>query len=104
MGTRSSSPRWRSRSSAARTGARAGPVLVAPAVLYGIWYLAYGGDQGKQSVDNLLATPAYIAEAAAGAAGAVFGLGFGVGAAAGGRARGAARARDPLAASPTRGA
>ena len=51
------------------------PVLVAPAVLYGIWYLAYGGGQGKQSVDNLLATPAYIAEAAAGAAGAVFGLG-----------------------------
>ena len=46
-----------------------------PAVLYGIWYLAYGGGQGKESVDNLLATPAYIAEAAAGAVGAVFGLG-----------------------------
>ena len=50
-------------------------VLVAPVVLYGIWYLAYGGGQGKESVDNLLATPAYVAEAAAAAVGAVFGLG-----------------------------
>jgi len=50
-------------------------VLVAPVALYGIWYLAYGGGQGKESVDNLLSTPAYVAEAAAAAVGAVFGLG-----------------------------
>jgi hypothetical protein len=53
---------------------RRGYVLVAPAVLYGSWYLAYGGG-GKESVDNLLSTPAYVAEAAAAATGAVFGLG-----------------------------
>jgi hypothetical protein len=51
------------------------PILVAPLVVYGLWYLGYGGGQGRESVDNLLSTPAYIAEAAAAAVGAVFGLG-----------------------------
>ena len=48
-------------------------ILAAPAVLYGIWYLAYGGG-GKESLDNLLATPAYVVDAAAAATGSVFGL------------------------------
>jgi hypothetical protein len=48
-------------------------ILAAPAVLYGVWYLAYGGG-GKESIDNLLATPSYVAEAAAAAVGSLFGL------------------------------
>jgi hypothetical protein len=54
--------------------ARRWPVLALPAVLYGAWYLHYGG-QGHASADNLFATPGYVGEAAAGAAGALFGLG-----------------------------
>jgi hypothetical protein len=54
--------------------ARRWPVFAVPAVLYGAWYLHYGG-QGRASADNFFATPAYVAEAAAAAAGAVFGLG-----------------------------
>jgi hypothetical protein len=50
------------------------PVLAVPAVLYAAWYLNYGGE-GHTSADNLFATPAYVLEAAAGAAGALFGLG-----------------------------
>ena len=51
-------------------------ILVAPAVLYGLWYLGYHSSQGKESVDNLLSTPAYVADAAAAAVGSVFGLGI----------------------------
>ena len=50
-------------------------VLVAPAVLYGLWYLGYHSGDGRESIDNLLSTPAYVAEAAAAAVGSVFGLG-----------------------------
>jgi hypothetical protein len=50
-------------------------ILLAPALLYAAWYLGYGGGDGKESVDNLLSTPAYMADAAAAAVGAVFGLG-----------------------------
>ena len=44
-------------------------------MLYGVWYLAYGAGGSTASVDNLLSTPAYIADAAAAATGAMFGLG-----------------------------
>jgi hypothetical protein len=50
-------------------------VLVIPAALYVLWYLGYGAGEDL-SVDNLLATPGYVANAAAGAVGALFGLGF----------------------------
>ncbi len=49
------------------------PVLVAPVVLYAVWYAAYGVPSGA-TADNLFAGPRYVAEAAAGAAGALFGL------------------------------
>ena len=49
-----------------------------PAVLYGAWYLHYGG-QDHTGGYHFAATPAYVAEAAAGAAGALFGLGTGWG-------------------------
>ena len=51
------------------------PILAAPAGLYGVWYLTYGAGDSTASVDNLLSTPAYIADAAAAATGAMFGLG-----------------------------
>jgi hypothetical protein len=54
------------------------PVLAVPAVLYGAWYLNYGG-QDHAGGYHFAATPAYVAEAAAGAAGALFGLGTGWG-------------------------
>jgi hypothetical protein len=54
-------------------------VVAAPTALYAVWYAAYrvgephaGG--GGAALDNLLDTPPYVAQAAAGAAGAVFGL------------------------------
>jgi hypothetical protein len=50
-------------------------VLVAPSVLYALWWLGYHSSQNMESVDNLLATPTYVAEAAAAAMGSVFGLG-----------------------------
>jgi len=53
-------------------------VLALPAVLYGAWYLQYGG-QDHAGGYSFAATPAYVAEAAAGAAGALFGLGTGWG-------------------------
>lgn len=49
------------------------PVVVVPLVLYGIWYLGYGGGESA-TMNNAFATPRYIAEAAAGAVGALFGL------------------------------
>lgn len=49
-------------------------VVAVPAALYALWYVAYGGG-GSMTVDNLLSTPKYVAEAAAGAVGAVSGLG-----------------------------
>lgn len=48
-------------------------VVVAPLVLYGAWYLAYGHSDAMRS--NIPAVPAYTAQAAAGAAGALLGLG-----------------------------
>ena len=59
--------------------------------------------QGKASVDNLLSTPAYVAEAAAAAAGAVFGLGTGVGAAAACSRSSRCSCWRSAAAAPTRG-
>jgi hypothetical protein len=50
-------------------------VLVAPAALYALWWLGYHSSNNMESVDNLLSTPAYVAEAAAAAMGSVFGLG-----------------------------
>lgn len=50
-------------------------VLVAPAVLYALWWLGYHASNNMESVDNLLSTPAYVADAAASAMGSVFGLG-----------------------------
>ncbi len=49
-------------------------VIAAPAVLYGAWYVGYGG-QSSATSDNLFGAPHYVAEAAAGAAGALFSLG-----------------------------
>ncbi len=53
--------------------ARRWPVIAVPAVLYGLWYLGYGVPEGITQ-DNVLATPAYVTDAAAAAVGAVFGL------------------------------
>ena len=50
-------------------------VIAAPAVLYGAWYLGYGGSSSSATSDNLFGSPSYVAEAAAGAAGALFSLG-----------------------------
>jgi hypothetical protein len=50
-------------------------VLVAPAALYLLWWLGYHASNNTESVDNLLSTPAYVAEAAAAAMGSVLGLG-----------------------------
>ena len=50
-------------------------VVVAPAVLYGAWYVGYGGSSSSATSDNLFGSPSYVAEAAAGAAGALFSLG-----------------------------
>jgi hypothetical protein len=49
-------------------------VVAAPAVLYGAWYVGYGGS-GSVTSDSFFGSPAYVAEAAAGAAGALFSLG-----------------------------
>jgi hypothetical protein len=49
-------------------------VIAAPAVLYGAWYVGYGGSSAATS-DNLFGSPAYVAEAAAGASAALFSLG-----------------------------
>ena len=49
-------------------------ILIAPAVLYALWWLGYHSSNNMESVDNLLSTPAYVAEAAAAAMGSLFGL------------------------------
>jgi hypothetical protein len=49
-------------------------VIAAPVALYALWWAVYGRE-GVATVDNFFATPAYVAEAFAGAAGAVAGLG-----------------------------
>jgi hypothetical protein len=54
--------------------ARRWPVIAVPTGLYGAWYVAYGASE-PITQDNILATPAYVAEAAAAAVGAIFGLG-----------------------------
>ena len=48
-------------------------IVAAPAALYAVWYLAYGGE-GTATSDNLFGSPGYVADAAAGAAGALFSL------------------------------
>ena len=48
-------------------------IVAAPAALYTVWYVAYGGE-GTATSDNLFGSPGYVAEAAAGAAGALFSL------------------------------
>jgi hypothetical protein len=50
-------------------------IVAAPAVLYGAWWLGYGGESSATS-DNVFGSPGYVAEAAAGAAGALFSLGL----------------------------
>ena len=50
-------------------------IVAVPAVVYGAWWVGYGGDEGSVTSDNLFASPSYVAEAAAGAAGALFALG-----------------------------
>jgi hypothetical protein len=48
-------------------------ILLAPVVLYALWYVTYGVSEGI-TLDNAFATPHYVTEAGAGAAGAVTGL------------------------------
>lgn len=48
---------------------------LAPCALYGIWYLV-ALPEGEARLSNVDATPAYVADAAAGAVGAVVGLGL----------------------------
>jgi hypothetical protein len=48
-------------------------LLIAPVVLYGLWYVAYGTGSGITG-SNILATPRYVAEAAANASAALVGL------------------------------
>ena len=50
-------------------------VIAAPVALYALWWAVYGR-AGAATLDNLFATPRYVAEAAAGAAGALAGLGI----------------------------
>ena len=50
-------------------------VIAAPAVLYAAWWIGYGGESTATN-DNLFGSPAYVAEAAAGASGALFSLGL----------------------------
>jgi hypothetical protein len=50
-------------------------VIAAPVAVYGLWWAVYGRE-GVATLDNLFATPRYVAEAAAGAAGAIAGLGI----------------------------
>ncbi len=53
-------------------------VVGAPLALYAVWYVGYrshgGSAAGGVTADNIFDTPAYVAQAAAGAAGALLGL------------------------------
>ena len=48
-------------------------IVAAPAAVYALWYVAYGGE-GTVTSDNVFGAPGYVADAAAGAAGALFSL------------------------------
>lgn len=48
-------------------------VVAGPVALYAVWWAVYGRE-GVATLDNLFATPAYVAEALAGAAGGLVGL------------------------------
>jgi hypothetical protein len=48
-------------------------VVVAPSILYGVWYLHYGQDQASRS--NVTAVPGYVLDSFGGAVGALTGLG-----------------------------
>jgi len=45
-------------------------LVAAPAALYAVWYVGYGGE-GTATSDNLFGSPGYVADAFAGAAGAL---------------------------------
>ncbi len=49
-------------------------VVVLPLVVYGIWYLGWGGGSDHSSLDAVLAAPQYVADAAAGAVAGLAGL------------------------------
>jgi hypothetical protein len=50
-------------------------VVAVPAVLWGIWYLGWGGSSEHVTSDSILGAPQYVADAAAGAVGGIAGLG-----------------------------